>query len=396
MKNILTISAAGQELLYSAEDGTNRLFINGTEIASSSWVGTGTYTTTVEGHTVTITKASSLTGNLMLAETGSYAYEFRSFTETQPVTGVKGNSESAYRTGNVNLTAANIGAVDKTGDTMSGSLAVGDKRTIWDANSGTYISPNGFISARGSDTSTPGLYVTAYDSETTTYDAGFVYSSANGRWQANKQIYAPSFITTGNVTAERSDTSLPSVTARNSVGAVALHVAAAGNRGIYDSTDSEWIVYKNASTGQREPYATTSKSGFMSPADKTKLDGLSKPDGMDADGDSPSIASGTNWTNLMSTGVTLTANHKYLCTYRVQWASSSTGRRATRATIEGSDAGVISQCVCAAANGAATVMGSTFWIEPASSARTLNFQGYQNSNSARTATLRYQLIDFGT
>lgn len=38
------------------------------------------------------------------------------------VTGVKGNAESSYRKGNVNLTPANIGAVNKTGDTMSGTL----------------------------------------------------------------------------------------------------------------------------------------------------------------------------------------------------------------------------------------------------------------------------------
>lgn len=35
---------------------------------------------------------------------------------------VKGNAESAYRTGNVNLTAANVGAVAKSGDTMTGEL----------------------------------------------------------------------------------------------------------------------------------------------------------------------------------------------------------------------------------------------------------------------------------
>ena len=36
------------------------------------------------------------------------------------VLGVKGNAESTYRTGNVNLTAANVGAVAKSGDTMTG------------------------------------------------------------------------------------------------------------------------------------------------------------------------------------------------------------------------------------------------------------------------------------
>ncbi len=36
---------------------------------------------------------------------------------------VKGNAESTYRTGNVNLTAANIGAVSKSGDTITGRLS---------------------------------------------------------------------------------------------------------------------------------------------------------------------------------------------------------------------------------------------------------------------------------
>lgn len=81
--------------------------------------------------------------------------------------------------------------VKKSGDTMSGSLAVGDKRTIWDANPGTYISPYGFISARGSSSTTPGLYVTAHDSTTPTYDAGFYYDAANSRWYSNRRIYSP-------------------------------------------------------------------------------------------------------------------------------------------------------------------------------------------------------------
>lgn len=42
--------------------------------------------------------------------------------------GVKGNAESSYRTGNVNLTPANIGAVALSGSTMTGSLTlVGNK-----------------------------------------------------------------------------------------------------------------------------------------------------------------------------------------------------------------------------------------------------------------------------
>ena len=40
------------------------------------------------------------------------------------VTGVKGSAESSYRTGQVNLTAANVGAVAKSGDTMTGKLTL--------------------------------------------------------------------------------------------------------------------------------------------------------------------------------------------------------------------------------------------------------------------------------
>lgn len=40
------------------------------------------------------------------------------------VTGVKGSAETNYRIGNVNITPANVGAVAKTGDTMTGQLNV--------------------------------------------------------------------------------------------------------------------------------------------------------------------------------------------------------------------------------------------------------------------------------
>lgn len=43
---------------------------------------------------------------------------------TNLITGVKGNAESSYRQGNVNLTPANIGAVNKAGDTMTGPLTM--------------------------------------------------------------------------------------------------------------------------------------------------------------------------------------------------------------------------------------------------------------------------------
>lgn len=47
---------------------------------------------------------------------------FENLEQTGTVTGIKGNSESSYRTGNVNLTAQNVGALPTTGGTMTGAI----------------------------------------------------------------------------------------------------------------------------------------------------------------------------------------------------------------------------------------------------------------------------------
>ena len=94
---------------------------------------------TVSGYTTntgTITKVQTTAGAHTTINVSSGAAAFNVPTKTSHltndsgfitnagVTGVKGNAESSYRTGQVNLTAANIGAVDKAGDTMTGNLIV--------------------------------------------------------------------------------------------------------------------------------------------------------------------------------------------------------------------------------------------------------------------------------
>lgn len=54
------------------------------------------------------------------------------------VYGVKGNAEAAYREGQVNLTAANIGALPITGGTVSGATTFSDTVTLSTAGSITY------------------------------------------------------------------------------------------------------------------------------------------------------------------------------------------------------------------------------------------------------------------
>lgn len=75
MRNTLDIDTTGEALLACLNDGTNRLIINGNTIPASQWVGAGSYTDTIEGHSITITKASADTGNIQLVRTASYSYQ---------------------------------------------------------------------------------------------------------------------------------------------------------------------------------------------------------------------------------------------------------------------------------------------------------------------------------
>lgn len=119
-----------------------------------------------------------------------------------------------------------------------------------------------------------------------------------------------------------------------------------------------------------------------------------KVSGMAADGSAKSINAST-WTSFDDT-YTLTANHRYLVTYNVDFAANASGYRLTRATINGSTAGNISTQRLPAISGQNMYVGATFWIQASSSSRTLGFDAYHTASAAITGTLRYQVIDFGT
>lgn len=81
MKNILKHNGT-QILLSNIDDHTNRIFINDVEIASSNWVGTGTYTQEIEGVTISITKISDLSGNIMMQKVADNSYKLVRKEET--------------------------------------------------------------------------------------------------------------------------------------------------------------------------------------------------------------------------------------------------------------------------------------------------------------------------
>jgi len=81
------------------------------------------------------------------------------------VTGVKGNAESSYRTGQVNITPANVGAVNKAGDTMTGKLTLvanqyGDALTsaALDLQNSNIVGVNSIYTADLSDNAQEGIH----------------------------------------------------------------------------------------------------------------------------------------------------------------------------------------------------------------------------------------------
>ncbi len=117
---------------------------------------------------------------------GSYwqMNDYQVDTNTQTVTGVKGNSESSYRTGNVNLTAANVGALASNtkyaGASSAGGAATSANKLNTDAgnilnpvyfSSGIPVASKGnsipFIVGTGS---TAGTWLGALDGLTEYYD----------------------------------------------------------------------------------------------------------------------------------------------------------------------------------------------------------------------------------
>lgn len=86
MKNVLDHTGHEQLLLSNVDDGTNTLFINGVEIPSSQWVGSGNYSQVIDGVTITIEKIDDLLGDVMLRHESGTHYIF-----VKATTGMEGN-----------------------------------------------------------------------------------------------------------------------------------------------------------------------------------------------------------------------------------------------------------------------------------------------------------------
>lgn len=84
-----TITDNTVELLSNTDTGENALIINGVEIPSSSWVGSGYYV--YDG--ISIKKISSLSGNVFCNKVSDTEYELAAKSEVSYVTSVNGQTE---------------------------------------------------------------------------------------------------------------------------------------------------------------------------------------------------------------------------------------------------------------------------------------------------------------
>lgn len=146
-----TINIAGSgATTVSADASSGTIVVNSTDTdtkvtsVDNHYAPTGTTTKSASGGTVTdITNSSSgtnvVTGVTMDAKghvTGVTSVALKS-TNTQTITGVKGSAESSFRTGNVNITPANLGitVVNNTADADKNVASAGKLTT--DAGSAT-------------------------------------------------------------------------------------------------------------------------------------------------------------------------------------------------------------------------------------------------------------------
>jgi len=153
---VTSLSVSGKTITYTKAGG-----------------GTGTITT----QDTTYSAATTSKAGLMSAADKTKLDGIASGAQVNSVTGIKGNSESSYRTGNVNLTAANVGAAAAShnhaaSNINSGTLSVDRLPTVTVAKGGT-----GATSAAAARTNL-GLYGMASGTAaptTSTCPSGYVY-----------------------------------------------------------------------------------------------------------------------------------------------------------------------------------------------------------------------------
>lgn len=155
MKNTLSINNGIAMLLVCLDDGSNSFFINDTEIPSSSWVGSGTYTYTSGGVTFVINKVADTDGNIMLVQVDTYEYSLIKKEDQQSTYGlsIRGTTLSIIENGGSSSVTIPKGDKGDTGNGIASTTLNSDYTltiTYTDGTSWTSTPIRGATGATGS------------------------------------------------------------------------------------------------------------------------------------------------------------------------------------------------------------------------------------------------------
>lgn len=296
--------------LYSDTAANTRILISPDAITDLSVNGTTITYTRLDGTTGTITtkdttySVASITKNgLMSASDKEKLDTIEKGAQANTITGVKGDSESLYRTGNVNITKTNIGlnnVENKSSATIRGELTNSNVTTALGytpLNSSLKGANNGLAELDASG-KVPASQLPSYVDDVLEYSAkanfpttgetGKIYvdTSTNKTYRWGGSAYAeisPSIaLGTTSSTAFRGDYGqvayTHAVTNKGSKFDSGLYKIATNAEGhVTDATEvAKSDITALGIPAQDTTYnaATTSAAGLMSPADKTKLNSI--------------------------------------------------------------------------------------------------------------------------
>ena len=168
-------------------------------------------TTTIAATDTTYSDATQSTAWLMSASDKTKLDGIEAQAQKNTITGVKGDAESTYRTGNVNITPANIGITNKaaaSGWTADTLVTTGDKYN-W-SNKQDALSTQTAYTSKGTASKVPTIttntlgQVTGITETSITFPVTSVWGSTGAVWL--KTINWNSIVGTGNITVSSSTT----------------------------------------------------------------------------------------------------------------------------------------------------------------------------------------------
>lgn len=298
-KKLYSDTAANTRILISP-DAITDLSVDGTTITYTHLDGT---TGMINTQDTTYSVASETKNGLMSADDKAKLNAIDAGAQKNTITGVKGDSETLYRTGNVNITKANIGlnnVENKSSATIRGELTSANVTTAlgYTPLNGNLKGANNGLAELDANGKVPTAQLPSYVDDVLEYSAkanfpttgetGKIYvdTSTNKtyRWGGSAYVEISPSIALGTTssTAFRGDYGQAAythaVTNKGSKFDSGLYKIATNAEG--HVTGATAVVKGDITAlgipAQDTTYsaATTSAAGLMSAADKTKLDGI--------------------------------------------------------------------------------------------------------------------------